>query len=77
MSQVVSLALFLPFIPHASEAVVHSDAILVVLSIDTELILVITPPLDNVPGQVWHHTEFDKRHIHALRNVDYVVTVSI
>ena len=77
MRKIVSLALLLPFIPNASEAIVNSHTILAGLAVHAELILVITPPLDDVPGQVWNHAEFNEGHIHSLRDVDDVASVCV
>ena len=77
MREIVSLALLLPLIPNASEAIVNSDAILAGLAVHAELIFVIPPPLDDVPGQVRNHAEFDEGHIHSLRNVYDVAPVSV
>ena len=77
MRKIVSLTLFLPFIPHASEAIVNSDTVFVILSIHTELILVIRSPLDDVSRQIGNHTELYESYIHALRNVHDVVPISV
>lgn len=77
MRQVIPLTLFFPLIPHASEAIVNSNAILMGLSVHGKLILVVRAPLGDVSGQIRNHTELHKSYIHPLRNKHNVVPVCI
>ena len=77
MRQVIPLTLFFPLIPHASEAIVNSNAILMALSVHGKLILVVRAPLGDVSGQIRNHAELHESHIHPLRNENNIVPVCI